>query len=62
LQERLAQLLFEKGEEEALRARNARENERRRHNYTPFIMECLQVLADSGRLQELLGKVDLKRA
>ena len=33
------------------------ENIRRRHNYLPFIMELLKILAQEGKLTGLVGEV-----
>jgi len=35
-----------------------RENERRNHNYLPFIIELIKVLAESGKLPELIQDVN----
>ena len=35
------------------------ESIRRRHNYLPFIMEMLKVLAEDGRLVDLVEQVSL---
>lgn len=43
-------------EEEAKMARYKNENLRRRHNYTPFIVELLKVLAKENKLSELVQK------
>jgi len=42
-------------EEEKLR-RYKIENNRRRHNYTPFIVELLKILAHEGKLVPLVEK------
>jgi len=43
-------------EEEEKFERYRNENARRRHNYTPFIVELLKVLAKEGKLADLLKK------
>uniref|UniRef100_A0A7S1VDG5 Ubiquitin carboxyl-terminal hydrolase n=1 Tax=Sexangularia sp. CB-2014 TaxID=1486929 RepID=A0A7S1VDG5_9EUKA len=43
-------------EEEARRAEWARDNERRRFNYLPFITNFLRVLAEEGKLESLIEK------
>jgi ubiquitin carboxyl-terminal hydrolase L5 len=38
------------------------ENIRRRHNYLPFIMELLKILAQEGKLVDLVAKAKEKAA
>lgn len=38
-------------------SRYRRENARRRHNYLPFIVEILRILAKEGRLVPMVEKV-----
>lgn len=43
-------------EEEEKNRRYKIENARRRHNYTPFIVELLKILAKEGKLVSLVEK------
>jgi len=52
--ERAARLQAELAEEEVKRAQCKLENVRRRHNYVPFIVSFLKVLAERGELQPLV--------
>lgn len=54
---RIQQLITD---EEQKRIRYKVENIRRRHNYLPFIMELLKILAEQGRLVELVDKAKEK--
>lgn len=42
--------------EEEKRLNYRKENVRRRHNYTPFIVELLKILAKEGKLVSLVEK------
>jgi ubiquitin carboxyl-terminal hydrolase L5 len=54
---RIQQLI---ADEEQKRIRYKVENIRRRHNYLPFIMELLKVLAEQGQLVELVDRAKEK--
>lgn len=54
---RLQQLI---ADEEQKRLKYRIENIRRRHNYLPFIMELLKILAEQGKLVELVEKAKEK--
>jgi len=60
LQARLSQLQQLITEEEHKRDRFKVESIRRRHNYLPFIMETLKILAEDGKLVDLVEKAKEK--
>lgn len=60
LQAQLSQLQQLIADEEQKRQRQKIENIRRRHNYLPFIMELLKILAEDGKLVGLVEKAKEK--
>jgi ubiquitin carboxyl-terminal hydrolase L5 len=47
-------------EEDRKRIGFRKENIRRKHNYLPFVMELLKVLAEEGKLVDLVNKAKVK--
>lgn len=62
LQEELVLLQQRIEEEKVKRERYQTENVRRKHNYLPFIMELLKILAKEGKLVDLVAQAKDKQA
>jgi ubiquitin carboxyl-terminal hydrolase L5 len=49
-------------EEDRKRIGFRKENIRRKHNYLPFVIELLKVLAEEGKLVDLVNKAKVKQS
>jgi ubiquitin carboxyl-terminal hydrolase L5 len=60
LQVKLSQLQQQMSDEEHKRSQHKIESIRRRHNYLPFIMEMLKIMAENGKLVDIVNKAKEK--
>ena len=56
-----ARAMVELSDEQAARERAAEENVRRKHNYVPFLLALLKILADKGHMPALLDAAEQER-
>uniref|UniRef100_A0A7S1ESE7 Ubiquitin carboxyl-terminal hydrolase n=1 Tax=Timspurckia oligopyrenoides TaxID=708627 RepID=A0A7S1ESE7_9RHOD len=62
VKERLMEIERELEEEKRRKENSRRENARRRHNYVPFMLEMLKILASKGELQKMIDEAKQKQS